>query len=189
MKSTIIKPGRREFLKYGAAGTAAAVAWFIGATEARAARKASKKEIKNDIDVANLALAAEHQAIFAYDLAVKSGLLSAAVKDVGVMFQQSHAGHLAALTGAIRNLGGAPVDALASYTFSDPLKTEEDVVKLAYRLEVEAAQAYLAAIPQLVDPDYVSTAAKILGDEVTHAVFLRGALKKPPAAGMNDLAG
>ena len=75
-----------------------------------------------------------------------------------------------------------------SYTFSDALKTEEDVVKLAYRLETEAAQAYLAAIPQLVDADYVATAARILGDEVTHAVFLRGALKKPPVAAMNDLA-
>ena len=100
----IIRPGRREFLKYGAAGTAAAVAWFIGATEAKAARKPSKKDIQSDIEVANSALAAEHQAIFAYELAVKSGLLSQGVKDIGTMFHDSHVGHKAALSGAIRNL-------------------------------------------------------------------------------------
>src|SRR6266511_3066892 len=47
----------------------------------------------DDVVLLNTALALEHEAIWAYGLAGKSGLLSAKAKEVGLLFQGSHEIH------------------------------------------------------------------------------------------------
>jgi len=59
--------------------------------------------VYDDITLMNTALALEHEAIWAYGLAGKSGLLSAKAKEVGLLFQGSHELHRDLLVDAIKN--------------------------------------------------------------------------------------
>jgi hypothetical protein len=132
----------------------------------------------DDILLMNTALALEHQAIWAYGLAGNSGLLSAKAKDVGLLFQGSHEIHRDLLVDTIKRKGGQPVDARKEYTFDVPLKKEEDVLELAFKLEVGAARAYLSVIDKFQDRALSASAGRILSDEVLHATVLRSVLGK-----------
>ena len=132
----------------------------------------------DDILLMNTALALEHQAIWAYGLAGNSGLLSAKAKDVGLLFQGSHEIHRDLLVDTIKRKGGQPVDARKEYSFDVPLKKEEDVLELAFKLEVGAARAYLSVIDKFQDRALSASAARILSDEVLHATVLRSVLGK-----------
>jgi hypothetical protein len=130
----------------------------------------------DDIGLMNTALALEHQAIWAYGLAGRSGLLSEKARDVGLAFQGSHEIHRDLLVDAVRRKGGAPVDAKKEYVFSVPLAAEKDVLELAFQLEVGAARAYLSVVNRFHDRALSASAAKILSDEVLHATVLRSVL-------------
>ena len=136
---------------------------------------AGKTEI-DDIGLMNTALALEHQAIWAYGLAGRSGLLSEKAKEVGIAFQGSHELHRDVLVDAVRRKGGAPVDAKKDYVFSVPLANEKDVLELAFTLEVGAARAYLSVVDRFHDRALSASAAKIMSDEVLHATVLRSVL-------------
>ncbi len=130
----------------------------------------------DDIGLMNTALALEHQAIFAYGLAGRSGLLSEKAKEVGLAFQGSHEIHRDLLVDAVRRRGGSPVDAKKDYAFAVPLSSEKAVLELAFQLEVGAARAYLSAVNRFHDRALSASAAKILSDEVLHATVLRSVL-------------
>jgi rubrerythrin len=129
-----------------------------------------------DVDMLNVALGLEHEAIYAYALAGKSGLLSEKANEVGLEFQQSHEGHRDLLTKIIREKGGRPVLPAQSYGWSVPLKDEKDVLALAFQLEVGAARAYLSVVPKFNDRTLSEGAARIMSDEVLHATVLRNVL-------------
>ena len=134
-----------------------------------------KTEI-DDIGLMNTALALEHQAIWAYGLAGKSGLLTEKAKEVGLAFQGSHEIHRDVLVDAVRRKGGTPVDAKKEYVFPVPLASEKDVLELAFTLEVGAARAYLSVIDRFHDRALSASSARILSDEVLHATVLRSVL-------------
>ena len=48
-------------------------------------------------------------------------------------------------------------------------------------LEMKAARAYQAAVSQFKTKSLLEAAARIMGDEVSHATILRAALGKAPA--------
>ena len=125
----------------------------------------------------NTALALEHQAIWAYGLAGKSGLLSAKAKEVGLLFQGSHEIHrdlLVERDQAAR--AAAPVEPKKEYVFGVPLANEKDVLELAFKLEVGAARVYLYVVDRFQDRALSGSAARILSDEVLHATVLRSVL-------------
>lgn len=130
----------------------------------------------DDIGLMNTALALEHQAIWAYGLAGRSGLLSEKSKEVGLAFQGSHEIHRDLLVDAVRRKGGTPADAKKEYVFAVPLGNEKDVLELAFQLEVGAARAYLSVVNRFHDRALSASAAKILSDEVLHATVLRSVL-------------
>jgi len=130
----------------------------------------------DDVLLLNTALALEHEAIWAYGLAGKSGLLSAKAKEVGLLFQGSHEIHRDLVTDAVKRKGGTPVEPKKEYVFDTPLGTEKDVLELAFKLEVGAARAYISVVDRFQDRALSSSAAKILSDEVLHATVLRGVL-------------
>ena len=129
-----------------------------------------------DVDMLNVALGLEHEAIFAYALAGKSGLLSQKAAEVGLEFQQSHEGHRDLLTKIIREKGGRAVLPAEKYSWDAPLKDEKDVLVLAFQLEVGAARAYLSVVPKFNDRALSEGAARIMSDEVLHAAVLRSVL-------------
>ena len=132
--------------------------------------------VYDDISLMNTALALEHQAIWAYGLAGKSGLLSAKAKEVGLLFQGSHEIHRDLLTDAIKNKSGQPVEPQKEYKFGVPLANEKDVLELAFKLEIGAARVYLYTVDRFQDRALAASAGRILSDEVLHATVLRGVL-------------
>ena len=142
----------------------------------RASAAAAPASGLGDVDMLNVALGLEHEAIYAYTLAGKSGLLSQKAAEVGLEFQQSHEGHRDLLVKIIREKGGRAVSPAEKYTWGVPLRDEKDVLVLAFQLEVGAARAYLSVVPKFNDRALSEGAARIMSDEVLHATVLRSVL-------------
>jgi ferritin-like protein len=132
-----------------------------------------------EIQALNRALAGELQLIAAYGFGEDSHLLHCEALELARVYRTHHERHAELLAEAIRKLGGAPIDAEASYDFAvDSLAAEEDVLKLAARLEQCAVGTYLNAMPCF--PGLANAASAILGDEAMHCAVLRQALGEAP---------
>jgi rubrerythrin len=177
---------RRVFLgtmTQGAMLSGAAVA-LLGGREAMAAQAKGGPE---DAAILNVALSLEHEAIAAYQIGAESGLLSKAALDVAVTFQSQHKTHRDALASTIEKLGGTPVGAMpvADYAKSAKLnvasiKSAADVLRLAQRLELAAANAYLGVIPAFGDRELAKIAGRLAADETMHYTALTQALGEGP---------
>ncbi|MEZ5645677.1 MAG: ferritin-like domain-containing protein [Burkholderiaceae bacterium] len=172
---------RRGFLGHSGTLSAAALALLAG-REALAADHAANPA--KDVDILNVALGLEHEAINAYQLGAGSGLLQKPVLDVAVAFQGHHKTHRDALMATIRKLGGKPVaelspDAYAKALNAAALKSQNDVLDLAARLELGATNAYLGVIPSMADRELAKVAARLAADETMHFTVLTSALGRP----------
>lgn len=170
---------RRALLRgAGTFGLSAAAIAVLGGCESMAA---SKSATAADVDILNVALGLEHEAISAYQLGAQSGLLQDPVLQVAVAFQSHHKGHRDALVATIEKLGGKPV---AEQSMSDyatalnagSLKSQTDVLHLAARLEKGAANAYLGVIPAFGDKGLAQVAGRLAADETMHWTALASAL-------------
>ena len=177
---SLIQP-RRNFLAVSTTGvlSAAAVAMLAGRATPAHAQTASMA----DVEILNVALGLEHEAIGAYELGAKSGLLQKPALDVAVLFQSHHKGHRDALAGAIANLGGKAVESKSLEDYARALnaamlKNQADVLTLATRLELGAANAYLGVIPAFKDARLGQVAARLAADEAMHWTALSGALSR-----------
>jgi rubrerythrin len=170
---------RRAFLgKSGLLLSGAAVALLAG-RDALAARGAASAE--SDVRILNTALAAELEAIAAYQLGAESGLLQRPVLDLAVTFQGHHREHADVLAKTVAKLGGKPVAARTKYDFSaHTLESQADVLRFAAGLEKGAVSAYLGAVPVFDNRDLARAAASILGDEAMHWAILRNAVGEVP---------
>jgi rubrerythrin len=182
---------RRSFIKGGAMLSATAIA-LLGGKESLAYNPFRRKKNKEggDVGILNVALGLEHEGIAAYQIGAESGLLSKAVMDVAVGFQSQHKAHRDALIATIQKLGGKPVAALPmeEYLKSAKLnvpsiKSAKDIVKLAQRLELAAANAYIGVIPALGDKELGKVAARLASDEAMHYTALTQALGETLPAG------
>jgi ferritin-like protein len=136
-----------------------------------------------DTGILNIALALEHEAIAAYQIGAESGLLAKEVLPVAVLFQSHHKAHRDALADTVRKLGGTPVaeQAMDAYLKSSKLnvaaiKSQGDVLALAQRLELGAANAYLGVIPAFGDRELAKIAGRLAADETMHYTALTQAL-------------
>jgi rubrerythrin len=173
---------RRRFLRAsGLLLSGSAVALMAG-RDALAARAGGAAA--SDVRILNTALAAELEAVAAYQVGAESGLLQKPVLDLAVTFQGHHKEHADVLAKTIHKLGGKPVAARAKYAFpTDQLKSQSDVLRFAAGLEKGAVSAYLGAVPVFDDRDLSKAAASILGDEAMHWAVLRQALGEAPVPG------
>ncbi len=173
-----ISTSRRNLL--GVSGTAllsvAALGVLANETVVQAKGK-SGGAVAGDIDILNVALALEHEAIEAYQIGAESGLLQKPVLDVAVLFQGHHKAHRDALAAAITQLGGTAVkpETRASYVTSlevAKITGQTDILRLAQRLERGAANAYLGVIPAFGSKDLAQVSAKLASDETAHWALL-----------------
>jgi hypothetical protein len=172
-------PNRRDLFRT-AARTGLALGVAAAGQPVLALPRKGQKAPYDDIALMNTALALEHEAIWAYGLAGKSGLLSEKAKEVGLQFQGSHEIHRDLLTDAIKNKSGQPVEPKKEYIFGVPLRNEKDVLELAFKLEIGAARVYLYVVDRFVDRALAGAAGRILSDEVLHATVLRSVLGREP---------
>src|ERR1051325_4078931 len=164
---TMLNHKRRSFLSASAATTLSAAAFGLIAAR--------------DVDILNVALGLEHEAINAYQLGAQSGLLQKPVLDAAVLFQSHHKGHRDALMATIEKLGGRPVaeKPMAEYARAlnaGAIKSQEDILNLAVRLELGASNAYLGVIPSFQDANLAKVAARLAADETMHWTALSGVL-------------
>ena len=173
---------RRRFLRSsGLALSGSAIALMAG-RDALAAKSAGSAD--SDVRILNTALAAELEAVAAYQVGAESGLLQKPVLDLAVTFQGHHKEHADVLAKTIQKLGGKPVASKAKYAFpTDKLKSQADVLRFAAGLEKGAVSAYLGAVPVFDNRDLSKAAASILGDEAMHWAVLRQALGEAPVPG------
>ena len=177
---------RRGFLRTGGTLSAVALSMLAGR---EALAQGMKADAGKDVEILNIALGLEHEAINAYQLGAGSGLLQKPVLDVAVQFQGHHKAHRDALAATIRKLGGQPVaekkiDDYAKSLNAAALKSQGDVLDLAARLELGATNAYLSVIPAMGDRELAKVAARLAADETMHFTVLTQALGRalPPGA-------
>lgn len=188
-----LQSSRRGLL--GLAGTAAlsvAAIGILGDAPALAQTKSRRAGIaarQGDIDILNVALGLEWEAIEAYQIGAESNLLQKPVLDLALTFQGHHKGHADALAGAVKQLGGAPVEpkTRAEYMTSlniAAIKDQADILRLAQLHERGAANAYIGVIPSLGDSALHQVCAKIAADEAAHWSIISQALSQamPKAA-------
>lgn len=172
--------GRRQMFRAAGVTTlsAAAIAVLGGCKTTMAS---TPPTAENDVNILNVALGLEHEAINAYQLGAQSGLLQKPVLAVAVLFQSHHKQHRDALIGAIKQLGGMPVaeksmDDYAKELNAASLKTQTDVLMLAQKLEHGAANAYLGVIPSFDSKDLAQISGRLAADETMHWTALTAAL-------------
>jgi hypothetical protein len=191
MTDLIIDSTRRNFFgKVGVATLSVTALALLDGNEAMAAgmakkgKGAGKKMMHSpadDVNILNVALGLEHEAINAYQLGAGSGLLSKDVLGVAVLFQSHHKAHRDALVATIGKLGGSAVaektiDQYAKDLNASAIKGAGDILELARRLELGAANAYLSVIPSLHDKELGKVAARLAADETMHWTILNNAM-------------
>lgn len=176
-------PSRRDIFKSGGKTvlSASAILALSGASGALTRAHASSGDAAQDVTILNVALALEHEGIAAYQLGAESGLLTKGVLDVAVQFQSHHKAHRDALIAAIRSMDGAPVETKSLAMYAEDLgaaslTSQNDVLELAARLELGAANAYLGVIPSFHSHDLAQVAARLAADETMHWTALTSAL-------------
>jgi hypothetical protein len=144
--------------------------------------------LAGDAAVADLAARLEHLAIDTYDTllttasAGKLGEVPPFVGAIVTVARAQHIEHLAVWNGVLRGAGKPEVDAPDSGlkpTIDGMLGKATDApgaARLVLLVEEILADTYLKAIPTLVDPESLRTAALILATDQQHQVALRFAL-------------
>ena len=160
---------RRALAGSGLVLSAGALALLGGRDALAAGAKPGSADIEADVRILNTALAAEYEAVAAYQVGADSGLLLKDALGVAVAFQGHHKAHAAAIAATVQKLGGQAVAAKTKYSFPvDKLKSQADVLRFAAGLERGAISAYLGAVPLFADKALAQVAASILGDEAMH---------------------
>lgn len=182
----LVSPARRLFLFETTAATlsGAAIALLAGVPRLAQAAKHTGERTLTDVQILNAALAAEREAIAAYQVGAESGLLRKPALKTAVQFQGHHKAHADVLAGTIKKLGGVAAESPAKYDFPvSQLKSQKDVLEFAAKLERGAVTAYAGAIPKFENRDLSHTAASILSDEAMHWAVLRQVLGLDPVPG------
>jgi hypothetical protein len=176
--------GRRHFIKAGMiTGAASAFAMLAASGIAFGKEKDKMKKGKGgggsgDVAILNTALGLEYQAIYAYNVAAGTGLLSEGIKPVALLFQSQHVEHASIEEDTIKKLGGTPVAKQDKYDLGDlsGIKTEKDLLAFALGLEQQAAVTYLKVAGNFMDKALIPVVAGIGANEAQHAALLRFAM-------------
>jgi hypothetical protein len=180
---------RKRFLKMaGSAGAASFGAFVLAAcgsssssssssstAAAPAATTASSSANTNDIGILNYALTLEYLETEFYAKVIAAKLFSGSVGSLIKTFGAQEATHVAALTAAIKQLGGTPV---AKVEGKFPITTAAATAELAYTVENLGASAYLGQAPLIQSKQVLAAALSIHSVEARHASTIGTLVKK-----------
>ncbi len=131
---------------------------------------------KGDIGILNYALTLEYLETAFYKDVVKSGLFKGAELETIRKFGSEEAQHVAALTAAVKQMGGTPAPEPKT---EFPLKSARSVLELASTVENLGAAAYLGQAGNIKSPEVLASALAIHSVEGRHASALNTLLGKP----------
>ncbi len=180
---------RKRFLKMaGSAGAASFGAFVLAAcgsssssssssstAAAPAATTASSSANTTDIGILNYALTLEYLETEFYAKVIAAKLFSGSVGSLLETFGAQEATHVAALTAAIKSLGGMPV---AKVEGKFPITTAAATAELAYTVENLGAAAYLGQAPLIQSKQVLAAALAIHTVEARHAASIGTLVKK-----------
>lgn len=124
---------------------------------------------KGDVGILNYALTLEYLETAFYADVVKSGLFKGADLETIRKFGQEEAEHVAALTAAVKQMGGKPAPQPKT---EFPLKSAKSVLELAGTVENLGAAAYLGQAANIKSPEVLASALAIHSVEGRHAAAL-----------------
>jgi rubrerythrin len=172
---------RRHAVRRGlAAGGAVLGAAFVPTL--LSVREAFAVGPQNDAGILASAIRLENTAVAAYAAAVASGVLTPQFRRTAALFGRQEAEHAAALTAALKSLGGTPPAGTDAKLLA-PLKnarSQQQVAQFAIELETMAVAAYYDASKKLRQARLLQTSAQIMSNEGQHLVVLRQTLGKNP---------
>jgi rubrerythrin len=131
---------------------------------------------KGDVGILNYALTLEYLETAFYADVVKSGLFKGADLATIRKFGEEEAEHVAALTAAVKQLGGKPAPEPKT---EFPLKSAKSVLELASTVENLGAAAYLGQAANIASPEVLASALAIHSVEGRHASALNTLLGMP----------
>ena len=180
---------RKRFLKMaGSAGAASFGAFVLAAcgsssssssssstAAAPAATTSSSSANTTDIGILNYALTLEYLETEFYAKVIAAKLFSGSVGSLIKTFGAQEATHVAALTAAIKQLGGTPV---AKVEGKFPITTAAATAELAYTVENLGASAYLGQAPLIQSKQVLAAALSIHSVEARHASTIGTLVKK-----------
>ena len=124
---------------------------------------------KGDVGILNYALTLEYLETAFYADVVKSGLFKGSDLATIKKFGSEEAEHVAALTAAVKQLGGKPAPKPKT---EFPLKSAKSVLELAGTVENLGAAAYLGQAGNIESPEVLASALAIHSVEGRHASAL-----------------
>jgi rubrerythrin len=181
----IEKVSRRKFMALS--GGSAAAAAFLAAcgdddgmtTTTMGASGGGSDETaqfgKGDVGILNYALTLEYLETAFYADVVKSGLFKGGDLETIRKFGSEEAQHVAALTAAVKELGGKPAPKPKT---EFPLESAKAVLELAGTVENLGAAAYLGQAANIKSPEVLASALAIHSVEGRHAATLNTLLGK-----------
>jgi hypothetical protein len=122
---------------------------------------------EGDLAIVSAALALEHEAVAAYQFGIDSKKLSEGQLKYAVAFQGDESYHRDGLVGAIKTLGGEPVEPRKDYGFGQA-RSATDFIVVVHMLEQDFIRVYANHAANLQNKDVLNFAAHILADEVRH---------------------
>jgi hypothetical protein len=178
---------RKRFLKMaGSAGAASFGAFVLAAcgsssssssssTAAAPAATTASSANTTDIGILNYALTLEYLETEFYAKVIAAKLFTGSVGSLIKTFGAQEATHVAALTAAIKSLGGTPV---AKVEGKFPITTPAATAELAYTVENLGAAAYLGQAPLIQSKTVLAAALSIHSVEARHAASIGTLVKK-----------
>lgn len=130
-----------------------------------------------DAEILNFALTLEYLESTFYTVKGKEVGLSGQAKDYATQFGMQEEQHVAALTGAIKELGAKPIQ---KPTFVFPATNEKSFLALASVLENTGVGAYNGAAPSLKSKTLLGVAGSIVQVEARHAAAIDLLAEKSP---------
>ena len=169
---------RASFILRGAlaAGTAYGVA-SVGPFVSGALAQTAGSGASGDAEILNFALTLEYLESTFYEVKGKQVGLTGQARTYAEEFGHEEAQHVAALTGAIKELGGTPVK---KPKFVFPVSNEKTFLALASVLENTGVGAYNGAAPSLSSKTVLGVAGSIVQVEARHAAAIDLLIGKSP---------
>jgi hypothetical protein len=176
---------RRKFMALSGGSAAAAAflaAWGSSdsstttmATTSNAGGGETAQFGQGDVGILNYALTLEYLETAFYKDVIGSGLFKGAELETIRKFGSEEAQHVAALTAAVKQLGGKPAPEPKT---EFPLKSAKSVLELAGTVENLGAAAYLGQAANIESPEVLASALAIHSVEGRHAAALNTLLGK-----------